>query len=58
MWEIDVINLYYMEYGYLCMGYEIVVSLGCKLVDLDKEVYVMVGDGSYLMLYLELVILF
>lgn len=47
--------MYYFEYGYLCMGYEIVFVLGVKMVELDKEVYVMVGDGSYLMFYSELV---
>lgn len=55
MWETDSINSYHMEYGYSCMGYEIAASLGCKLADPDKEVYTMVGDGSYLMLHSELV---
>ncbi|AGX42217.1 3D-(3,5/4)-trihydroxycyclohexane-1,2-dione acylhydrolase (decyclizing) [Clostridium saccharobutylicum] len=55
MWETDAINSYHMEYGYSCMGYEIAASLGCKLADPDKEVYTMVGDGSYLMLHSELV---
>lgn len=36
-----------MEYGYLCMGYEVLGVFGVKLVELVKEVYVMVGDGSY-----------
>ena len=39
-----------MEYGYSCMGYEIAGCLGSKLACPNKEVYAMVGDGSYLML--------
>lgn len=41
---------YYLEYGYLCMGYEIVGGLGVKMVDFDCEVFVMVGDGFYFMM--------
>lgn len=48
-------NTYHMEYGYSCMGYEIAGALGVKLAAPDKEVYAMVGDGSYLMLHSELV---
>ncbi|MBC2397087.1 3D-(3,5/4)-trihydroxycyclohexane-1,2-dione acylhydrolase (decyclizing) [Clostridium tetanomorphum] len=48
-------NTYHMEYGYSCMGYEIAAALGVKLLEEDKEVYAMVGDGSYLMLHSELV---
>ncbi len=48
-------NTYHMEYGYSCMGYEISGALGTKLAKPDKEVYAMVGDGSYLMLHSELV---
>ena len=39
-----------MEYGYSCMGYEIAGGLGVKMADPEREVYVMVGDGSYLMM--------
>jgi 3D-(3,5/4)-trihydroxycyclohexane-1,2-dione acylhydrolase (decyclizing) len=46
---------YHVEYGYSCMGYEIAGGLGVKLAAPDREVYVMVGDGSYLMLSSELV---
>jgi 3D-(3,5/4)-trihydroxycyclohexane-1,2-dione acylhydrolase (decyclizing) len=46
---------YHVEYGYSCMGYEIAGGLGIKLADPSREVYVMVGDGSYLMLAQELV---
>jgi 3D-(3,5/4)-trihydroxycyclohexane-1,2-dione acylhydrolase (decyclizing) len=44
-----------VEYGYSCTGYEIADGLGVKLAAPDREVYVMVGDGSYLMLSSELV---
>ena len=46
---------YHMEYGFSCMGYEITGALGVKIAEPDKEVYSMVGDGSYLMLHSELV---
>ncbi len=45
---------YHLEYGYSCMGYEIAGGLGVKMARPDREVYVMVGDGSYLMLHTEL----
>jgi 3D-(3,5/4)-trihydroxycyclohexane-1,2-dione acylhydrolase (decyclizing) len=46
---------YHLEYGYSCMGYEIAGGLGIKMADPSRDVYVMVGDGSYLMLHSELV---
>ena len=46
---------YHVEYGYSCMGYEIAGGLGVRLADPDREVFVMVGDGSYLMMAQELV---
>ncbi|HEX6327551.1 MAG TPA: 3D-(3,5/4)-trihydroxycyclohexane-1,2-dione acylhydrolase (decyclizing) [Jiangellaceae bacterium] len=46
---------YHVEYGYSCMGYEIAGGLGAKLGAPDRDVYVMVGDGSYLMMSTELV---
>jgi 3D-(3,5/4)-trihydroxycyclohexane-1,2-dione acylhydrolase (decyclizing) len=46
---------YHLEYGYSCMGYEIAGGLGVKLAAPEREVYVMVGDGSYLMLAQEIV---
>ncbi|MBO8163523.1 MAG: 3D-(3,5/4)-trihydroxycyclohexane-1,2-dione acylhydrolase (decyclizing) [Brevibacillus sp.] len=55
MWEARRPNTYHMEYGYSCMGYEISGALGVKMAEPDKEVYAMVGDGSYLMLHSELV---
>lgn len=55
MWVNHKPNTYHMEYGYSCMGYEISGALGVKIAEPEKEVYVMVGDGSYLMLHSELV---
>ncbi|MGP8009713.1 MAG: 3D-(3,5/4)-trihydroxycyclohexane-1,2-dione acylhydrolase (decyclizing) [Acidimicrobiales bacterium] len=46
---------YHVEYAYSCMGYEIAAGLGVKLAAPDREVYVMVGDGSYLMMNSEIV---
>ena len=46
---------YHVEYGYSCMGYEIAGGLGVKLAAPDREVYVMVGDGSFLMMAQEIV---
>jgi 3D-(3,5/4)-trihydroxycyclohexane-1,2-dione acylhydrolase (decyclizing) len=46
---------YHVEYGYSCMGYELAGGLGVKMAAPDREVFVMVGDGSYLMLPGELV---
>lgn len=55
MWETRKPNTYHMEYGYSCMGYEICGALGVKMAEPDREVYAMVGDGSYLMLHSELI---
>jgi 3D-(3,5/4)-trihydroxycyclohexane-1,2-dione acylhydrolase (decyclizing) len=46
---------YHVEYGYSCMGYEIAGGLGVKMAQPDREVFVMVGDGSYLMMAQEIV---
>lgn len=46
---------YHMEYGYSCMGYEIAGGLGAKMAAPEREVFVMVGDGSYLMMSQEIV---
>ncbi|TML46256.1 MAG: 3D-(3,5/4)-trihydroxycyclohexane-1,2-dione acylhydrolase (decyclizing) [Actinobacteria bacterium] len=46
---------YHVEYGYSCMGYEIAGGLGVKMSAPEREVYVLVGDGSYLMLSSEIV---
>jgi 3D-(3,5/4)-trihydroxycyclohexane-1,2-dione acylhydrolase (decyclizing) len=45
---------YHLEYGYSTMGYEIAGGMGVKMADPDREVYVMVGDGSYLMMAQEI----
>ena len=45
---------YHMEYGYSCMGYEIAGGIGVKMAHPEREVVVMVGDGSYLMLNSEI----
>ena len=46
---------YHVEYGYSCMGYEIAGGLGVRMAEPDRDVFVMVGDGSYLMMAQELV---
>jgi 3D-(3,5/4)-trihydroxycyclohexane-1,2-dione acylhydrolase (decyclizing) len=46
---------YHVEYGYSCMGYEIAGALGVKMAAPDREVYAMVGDGSFLMMAQEIV---
>ena len=54
LWRTRAPGGYHVEYGYSCMGYEIAGGLGVKLAAPDREVVVMVGDGSYLMLNSEL----
>ena len=54
-WRSKAVNSYHVEYGYSCMGYEVNAALGVKLAEPDREVYALVGDGSYLMLHSELV---
>jgi 3D-(3,5/4)-trihydroxycyclohexane-1,2-dione acylhydrolase (decyclizing) len=46
---------YHVEYGYSCMGYEVAGGLGVRMADPSRDVFVMVGDGSYLMMATELV---
>ncbi len=53
-WEAGQPLGYHMEYGFSCMGYEIAGGLGVKMAAPDREVIVMLGDGSYLMLNSEL----
>lgn len=50
LWRTRHPKQYHLEYGYSCMGYEIAGGLGVKMADPAREVYVMVGDGSWLML--------
>jgi 3D-(3,5/4)-trihydroxycyclohexane-1,2-dione acylhydrolase (decyclizing) len=54
LWRSRDPKSYHVEYGYSCMGYEIPGGMGVKLADPDREVFVMIGDGSYLMLPGEL----
>jgi 3D-(3,5/4)-trihydroxycyclohexane-1,2-dione acylhydrolase (decyclizing) len=54
LWRTATPGGYHMEYGYSCMGYEIAGGLGVKMAKPDREVIVMVGDGSYLMLNNEI----
>jgi 3D-(3,5/4)-trihydroxycyclohexane-1,2-dione acylhydrolase (decyclizing) len=55
LWRARHPKQYHLEYGYSCMGYEIAGGLGVKMADPGREVYVLVGDGSYLMLSAEIV---
>lgn len=54
IWKTKAPYTYHVEYGFSCMGYEICGALGAKLACPDREVYSMVGDGSFLMLHSEL----
>ena len=54
LWRTSTPGGYHMEYGYSCMGYEIAGGLGVKMAKPDREVVVIVGDGSYLMLNSEI----
>lgn len=55
LWRSGEPKSYHMEYGFSCMGYEVSGSFGVKLAEPEREVYAIVGDGSYLMLHSELV---
>ncbi len=55
LWRTRQPGGYHLEYGYSCMGYEIAGGLGAKMAQPHREVYVMVGDGSYLMMAQEIV---
>lgn len=55
LWQAAGPNAYHVEYGYSCMGYEVPAGIGVKLADPSREVIVMVGDGSWLMLNSEIV---
>jgi 3D-(3,5/4)-trihydroxycyclohexane-1,2-dione acylhydrolase (decyclizing) len=54
LWRTRDVRGYHLEYGYSCMGYEIAGGMGVKMADPSREVYVMVGDGSYLMMNSEI----
>ena len=55
LWRARHTKQYHLEYGYSCMGYEIAGGLGIKMAEPEREVYVMVGDGSYLMMNTDLI---
>jgi len=55
LWRTRQPGGYHMEYGYSCMGYEIAGGLGAKMAHPEREVFVLVGDGSYLMMAQEIV---
>ncbi|WP_122440040.1 3D-(3,5/4)-trihydroxycyclohexane-1,2-dione acylhydrolase (decyclizing) [Pseudomonas viridiflava] len=53
-WRSTGVDTYHVEYGYSCMGYEVNAALGVKLAQPQREVFALVGDGSYMMLHSEL----
>ena len=55
LWRTRNPNGYHLEYGYSTMGYEIAGGMGVKMADPEREVWVMVGDGSFLMMHTEIV---
>ncbi len=55
LWRTEDPKGYQVEYGFSCMGFEIAGGMGVKLAAPDRNVFVMVGDGSYLMLHTEIV---
>ncbi len=55
LWRTSDPKAYHLEYGYSTMGYEIPAGLGVKMADPDRAVFVMIGDGSYLMMNSEIV---
>jgi 3D-(3,5/4)-trihydroxycyclohexane-1,2-dione acylhydrolase (decyclizing) len=55
LWRPASAKSYHLEYGYSCMGYEVAGAFGAKLADPDREVWALVGDGSFVMLHSELV---
>jgi 3D-(3,5/4)-trihydroxycyclohexane-1,2-dione acylhydrolase (decyclizing) len=54
LWRTRTPGGYHLEYGYSCMGYEIAGGLGIRMAEPNRDVYVMVGDGSYLMMAQEI----
>ncbi|MBB6734823.1 3D-(3,5/4)-trihydroxycyclohexane-1,2-dione acylhydrolase (decyclizing) [Cohnella zeiphila] len=55
LWRAEEPANYHLEYGFSCMGYEVSGAFGAALAEPDRDVYAVVGDGSYLMLHSELV---
>jgi len=54
VWRTRAAGSYHMEYGFSCMGYEIAAAVGAKMAEPRREVFALVGDGSYVMLHSEL----
>lgn len=54
LWQASYPSSYHLEYGFSCMGYEIAGGIGMKMAQPDREVVVMLGDGSYMMMNSEL----
>ncbi|NKE55489.1 3D-(3,5/4)-trihydroxycyclohexane-1,2-dione acylhydrolase (decyclizing) [Lentzea sp. PSKA42] len=55
LWRARDPKAYHVEYAYSCMGYEVAAGVGAKMADPSREVVVLVGDGSYLMMSSEIV---
>jgi 3D-(3,5/4)-trihydroxycyclohexane-1,2-dione acylhydrolase (decyclizing) len=55
LWRSEQPKTYHMEYGFSCMGYEIAGAFGAALAEPERDIYAVLGDGSYLMLHSELV---
>jgi len=55
LWRTRTPNSYHMEYGYSCMSYEIPGAMGAKVADPSREIFVFLGDGTYLMMPTEIV---
>jgi 3D-(3,5/4)-trihydroxycyclohexane-1,2-dione acylhydrolase (decyclizing) len=55
LWRAQDVKQYHVEYAFSCMGYEIAGALGVKMAAPEREVYALVGDGSYLMMAQEIV---
>ncbi|WP_330339867.1 3D-(3,5/4)-trihydroxycyclohexane-1,2-dione acylhydrolase (decyclizing) [Streptomyces sp. NBC_00557] len=55
LWRARAVDQYHLEYGYSCMGYEIPAAIGVKLAAPERNVWALVGDGTYLMMPTEIV---
>jgi len=55
VWRCRADGVYHVEYGFSCMGYEVAAAVGVKMAEPDREVYVLVGDGSFNMLHSEFI---
>ncbi len=55
LWRVRTEGSYHLEYAYSCMGYEVAAAIGVKIAEPRREVWVLVGDGSYLMMHQEIV---